>query len=60
MTHSKVLEDTKLWQVYAEKAKDNLTRMEWTQKVCYMACEHLKAVRDWTLSEIILENLKAD
>lgn len=46
MLHSKCLEYTKLWKVYAEKAKDNQARVGWTRKVYQMACEHLKAVRD--------------
>ena len=46
MTHSRVLEDTELWNVYAEKTKDDPARMAWTKEVCYMAGEHLKAVRD--------------
>lgn len=46
MFHSKGLEDTRLWQVYVKKSKDNLIRVAWTKEVHYMACEHLKAVRD--------------
>lgn len=46
MLHLKNLEDTRLWQVYIEKAKGNFARVEWTKDVFYMASEHLKAVRD--------------
>lgn len=46
MLHSKTLEDTRLWQVYTEKAKSDVARVAWTKDVFYMACEHLKAVRD--------------
>ena len=46
MLHSNNLDDTRLWQVYAEKTKDDPARMGWTKEVCNMACTHLKAVRD--------------
>lgn len=46
MSHSKTLEDTKLWQVYVEKAEVDFARVAWTKDVFYKACEHLKAVRD--------------
>ena len=46
MIHSNTLEESKLWQVYLKKAKGDLARVTWTKEVFYMACEHLKAVRD--------------
>ena len=46
MTHSKDLEESKLWQIYTKKIENDYTRIGWTKDVCMAACEQLKAVRD--------------